>query len=373
MITGGSSTSSTCARRAPSSAFPPGWAAGRASARRIRPARSRPGRDSIRGSRTASSLRRASDPRCGTGTPPAVQPCLSLRPPAPGSEPRYKTSAARQVDSSSASSRTAPAARRRSTRASTSSADTRTRSSGTALRASRARGSIPRARSRVQGRTSTPSGQPARARRRCTPTWTSAPTTRMAQGGCRIRARRRTPMSSTGSCTATRRFSAAPASTARTGRTATCRRAGRRPCHFPSGSARSAIAIRVRLKETTIDNPTGPDTVCGPTYSANCQWFFTAAGRTTNWQNNAAQLLAVFQNPVQRAFRGQHRTLRLDQVAPADVREPRQRKLLGGRRRAGRPGGEPSAGQERCFYIDMGLQGRAREGSGRAADRAQPW
>ena len=69
---------------------------------------------------------------------------------------------------------------------------------------------------------------------------------------------------------------------------------------FSPANTRYAVAIRVRLKNTKV-GPPGPGQIdCGNNFSATCQWFYTAQGRTGNNLTDAQ----IFANPVQRAFMG---------------------------------------------------------------------
>jgi putative Flp pilus-assembly TadE/G-like protein len=114
---------------------------------------------------------------------------------------------------------------------------------------------------------------------------------------------------------------------------------------FDSNSLRNSIAIRVRLRNTTVNG-----NACGPGYSANCEWFFTAAGRS-GLAPTDAQVLA---NPLQRSFRGNTvsagstRWLRLTTDDDCDP--------FTGNLQDGAAASVLSGGQH-CFYMDFGLKG----------------
>jgi len=125
---------------------------------------------------------------------------------------------------------------------------------------------------------------------------------------------------------------------------------------FDPAYARHAIAIRVRLKDTII-NPGPGETDCGSSFTANCQWFFTSTpGSSTNPPTDAT----IFSHPVQRAFRGNLdrsgpiKWLRLttDSSVPCDLPN-------------GEAGSQPF-GAPHCFFMEMGLQG------GIAKDQDEP-
>jgi Putative Flp pilus-assembly TadE/G-like len=122
--------------------------------------------------------------------------------------------------------------------------------------------------------------------------------------------------------------------------------------NFAALSGQNALAIRVRLNNTTIG--TGPGAVTcpsGSTFSATCQWFFTGAGRSTNVPTDQF----IFDNPLQRSFMGDPITsgaivwLRLSQgnlvggtCTPTFPADPRAASATNGMH---------------CFYMEMGLRG----------------
>ena len=120
--------------------------------------------------------------------------------------------------------------------------------------------------------------------------------------------------------------------------------------NFAARSGRNAIAIRVRLRNTTVTT-SGPPIVCGGSFSATCQWFFTGAGRSTNTPTDQF----IFDNPLQRSFMGDPITsgailwLRLSQgnlvsgsCTPTLPADPRAANATNGMH---------------CFYMEMGMRG----------------
>jgi hypothetical protein len=113
---------------------------------------------------------------------------------------------------------------------------------------------------------------------------------------------------------------------------------------FDSDTQRNAIAIRVRLKNTTVGS-----TTCGNNFSATCEWFFTGAGRSTNVPT-VAQILA---NPIQRSFRGSTvtagsaRWLRLTADQNCD----------GILDQIDGPAASQTTSTSHCFAMEMGLKG----------------
>ncbi|HXG75291.1 MAG TPA: pilus assembly protein TadG-related protein [Gaiellaceae bacterium] len=126
--------------------------------------------------------------------------------------------------------------------------------------------------------------------------------------------------------------------------------------NFDRRYARHAIALRVRVKDTTIG--TGPGaTNCGNNFSATCQWFFVADGvPRTNWPNNGNQVRnLVFSNPVQRGFMGN-----IDRSGPLKYLQLWADTNLDGTADAGFGETGPAASVEtgtRQFQVDLGLQG----------------
>jgi hypothetical protein len=113
----------------------------------------------------------------------------------------------------------------------------------------------------------------------------------------------------------------------------------------PQG-VRHSIAIRVRLRNTTI-GPPGPGQVTCPTntFSAICEWYFTGNGRTTT----IPTLDTIFAAPVQRSFVG-------DDTISGPIKWTR---LAGGSCGALIVDGEAASQPfgNRCFDYEMGLKG----------------
>jgi hypothetical protein len=113
---------------------------------------------------------------------------------------------------------------------------------------------------------------------------------------------------------------------------------------FAAQSHMDSIVIRVRLRNTTVGG-----TACGNNYSANCEWFFTANGRSTTAPTDA-QALA---NPVQRVFMGDTiysssiQWLRLTQDANCD----------GVPDYIDAQAASATTGSAHCFVVDTGLKG----------------
>ena len=132
--------------------------------------------------------------------------------------------------------------------------------------------------------------------------------------------------------------------------------------HLPiTGNSRgNAVAIEIRVKGSSVSpNPGG----CGVTsnFNANCRWFHTGNGLVgTSVPPTDAQILAA---PIQRSFMGNlDRTgavkwLRLGADADCNGLPP----LFLDLEAASQP-----TGANRCFYVDMGLQG------GIARDQDEP-
>jgi hypothetical protein len=129
--------------------------------------------------------------------------------------------------------------------------------------------------------------------------------------------------------------------------------------HFSSSNGnptalRHAFALRVRLKNTTVIVG-GLPVVCGSTFSALCQWFYTDnAGPTGNWPSQASAVdTLVFNNPVQRSFTGD-----LDSTGPI-----RWLRLTSDKNCDGLPedidakAASQTVGSAHCFYLDVGLKG----------------
>ena len=112
----------------------------------------------------------------------------------------------------------------------------------------------------------------------------------------------------------------------------------------PDG-VRHSIALRVRLKNTTI-GPAGPGQIdCGNNFSATCEWYFTGTGRTTS----IPTLDTIFAAPVQRSFIG-------DDTISGPIKWTR---LAGGSCGALIVDGEAASQPfgQRCFDYEMGLKG----------------
>ena len=134
---------------------------------------------------------------------------------------------------------------------------------------------------------------------------------------------------------------------------------GTAPVEFDRAYARHAIAIRVRLQNTS--GPGIPAACNDSGYDANCQWFFLGAGnpggpRVTNPPTNAQ----IFANPVQRGFMGN-----IDRSASIKYLQLRADEACDGGFELGFGETGPAAsvrasagaGDPRCFRVDMGLQG----------------
>ena len=112
----------------------------------------------------------------------------------------------------------------------------------------------------------------------------------------------------------------------------------------PDG-VRHSIALRVRLKNTTI-GPAGPGQIdCGNNFSATCEWYFTGTSRTTS----IPTLDTIFAAPVQRSFIG-------DDTISGPIKWTR---LSGGSCGALIVDGEAASQPfgQRCFDYEMGLKG----------------
>ena len=121
--------------------------------------------------------------------------------------------------------------------------------------------------------------------------------------------------------------------------------------NFAALSGQNAIAIRVRLKNTTVTPQSGPPVVCGGSFNSSCQWFFTGAGRSTNTPTDQF----IFDNPLQRSFMG-------DPITSGAIKWLRlsQGDLSGGTCTATLPADPRAASATNgmhCFYMEMGLQG----------------
>ena len=120
-------------------------------------------------------------------------------------------------------------------------------------------------------------------------------------------------------------------------------------------AVRHAVAIRVRLRNTTVVTGGGPPIVCGPSFSATCQWFYTAdPNPTMTWPGGAASIQNIFDNPVQRTFTGTS-----DIVGPIRwLRITTDEDCDGG---ADFFSGDPEAASQpagpTCFFMEMGLKG----------------
>ena len=114
---------------------------------------------------------------------------------------------------------------------------------------------------------------------------------------------------------------------------------------FDQQTAGNAIAIRVRLRNTTVGG-----TNCG-NFSATCQWFFTGTGvPLTNTPTDAE----IYAAPVQRSFMGDD-----DLSGPIKFLRLTGDSNCDGLPGPGAAGEEASvtAGASHCFYVDMGLKG----------------
>jgi hypothetical protein len=130
--------------------------------------------------------------------------------------------------------------------------------------------------------------------------------------------------------------------------------------NFAGLSGQNAIAIRVRLKNTTVTNGAGPPTVCGASFNSTCQWFYTAAGRSTNTPTDQF----IFDNPLQRSFMG-------DPITSGAIKWLRlsQGNLSGGTCSPTFPADPRAANATtgmHCFYMEMGMRG------GLSADQDEP-
>ena len=122
---------------------------------------------------------------------------------------------------------------------------------------------------------------------------------------------------------------------------------------FAPGTDGNAIALRVRLRNTTVNS-----TACGPNFGTQCQWFYTAAGISTTAPTDTQVHAAA----IQRSFMGNAELSgsidfvrlmadvdcdgALDQIESEAASQP--------------------AGSQRCFMIEVGTRG------GAAQDQSDP-
>ena len=127
---------------------------------------------------------------------------------------------------------------------------------------------------------------------------------------------------------------------------------------FNASSARNAIALRIRLRRTTVAGFAGCTFATG-SFSSNCEFFYTGNGLQTTAPTDA-QVLAA---PLQRSFQGD-----IDLSGPVKwLRLVADGTGVGGN--SGTCDGTPDFGipetghaasvptGPRCFWLDMGLQG----------------
>jgi hypothetical protein len=135
-----------------------------------------------------------------------------------------------------------------------------------------------------------------------------------------------------------------------------------------SESRGNAVALEIRLKGSSV-SPADPD--CGPTasFSDRCRWFYTGPGNVgPDVAPTPAQILA---SPIQRSFMGDlDRTgpvkwLRLTVDQDCNLLTLTDR-IVGGDPNTGADAASQPAGQERCYFLDMGLAG------GMARDQDEP-
>ena len=121
------------------------------------------------------------------------------------------------------------------------------------------------------------------------------------------------------------------------------------PLSFDLANARNAIALRIRLKKTTVPGKPG----CGNNnFNGGCEWYFTGAGRQNTEPNNAF----ILSNPVQRSFMG-------DDELSGPIKFLRLNADRGCNNGNGLPdftdneAASQPFGQDHCFWLDIGLKG----------------
>jgi hypothetical protein len=119
------------------------------------------------------------------------------------------------------------------------------------------------------------------------------------------------------------------------------------PLSFDLLHARHAIALRIRLKNTTVP---GKPACSDPGFNQNCEWYYTGAGRQDTEPTNAF----ILANPVQRSFMGDDdrsgpiKFLRLSADRGCDSAIPD----FTDNEAASQP-----IGQDHCFDVEIGLKG----------------
>lgn len=137
-------------------------------------------------------------------------------------------------------------------------------------------------------------------------------------------------------------------------------------CVLPSGAtgiqfdeayARHAVAIQVQMRDIPNAVALGLPALCAqPTYSNQCTWYFTAAGRSQNVPTPPE----IFANPVQRGFMGNiNRSGPVKFLHLLNV-DCTNGALLLGLTETGEAASVPAG--RRCFKLEMGMSGAlARE------------
>lgn len=128
----------------------------------------------------------------------------------------------------------------------------------------------------------------------------------------------------------------------------------------PRNSNGAAVAIQVRMKDTSIAGESGCNLTTNNDFTNQCRFFYTGAGFTST--SVAPSGAAILANPVQRSFRG-------NSLTASSVRWLR---LTADRTCDGTPdfidneaASQPTGGN-RCFFMDMGVKG------GVALDQDEP-
>ena len=132
--------------------------------------------------------------------------------------------------------------------------------------------------------------------------------------------------------------------------------------HVPltAASGANAIAIQVRVKESSVSPNPGSCGVGLRDFHRNCRWFHVGSGIFgTGTAPSSSQILA---SPVQRAFMGD-----LDQSGPVKwLRIGKDHDCDGDAEDLDGPAGTHRDDSAACFYVDMGLKG------GMARDQDEP-
>jgi hypothetical protein len=121
------------------------------------------------------------------------------------------------------------------------------------------------------------------------------------------------------------------------------------PLSFAPDHERYAIALRIRLKNTTVP---GKPNCSNSGFNGGCEWYFTGNGRQDTEPNNAF----ILGHPVQRSFMG-------DDDRSGPIKFLRLSADRGCNNGSGLPdyqdneaGNQPN-NQDQCYYVEMGLKG----------------